>query len=170
MATTILLADDDERVRSLLRKRLTSGGYEVVEAGNGDEALRIYRETPTDVVITDIVMPGKGGRELITELQHEFPNVRIVAISGALDRDVSHLLGDAARLGALRTLAKPFTSEQLFDAVQAVLEGDVSTMRPAGEAESRPAERATPWLRWAAIAAVVAVLIAVAVVMGWIGF
>lgn len=169
MATTILLAEDDDRVRELLRNRLSSEGYRVVEASNGEQAARVYRDTPTDVVITDIVMPGKGGRELITELLQDFPDVRIVAISGALDRDVSELLGDATRLGALRTLAKPFTSEQLFDAVKAVLEGDVAAIVHAGAPESSDEDAGlVPFLRWAAIIAAVAALVAVALVFGWI--
>lgn len=171
MTNKILLADDDTRVRELLRKRLSSAGYEVSEAANGEEASRRYREDPADVVITDIVMPGKGGRELITELLQDFPTVRIVAISGALDRDVSGLLGEAARLGALRTLAKPFTSEQLLEAVKAVLEGDVTAVPLVHASDTPDEERGIlPFLRWAAIAAAVAALVATALVFGWISF
>lgn len=173
MANRILLADDDQRVRELLSKRLSSAGYDVVEAGNDEEASRLYREAPTDVVITDIVMPGKGGRELINDLLHSFPEVRIVAISGALDRDITGLLGEASRLGALRTLAKPFTSEQLLDAVKAVLEGDIAELRESDAAAAdAPAEGGgiLPFLRWAAILAAVAALVAMALVFGWISF
>ena len=122
MAVTILLVDDDSRVRVILRRRLESAGYQMVDAPDGEVALRLYRIAPTDVVITDIVMPEMGGRQLITELLQHYPGVRVVAISGALEHDVRALLGEAERLGALRTLPKPFNTPQLLEAVRAVLE------------------------------------------------
>ncbi len=119
-AMKVLLVDDDAHVRMLLRERLESAGYQVVEASGGEAALRLYQDAPTDVVIADMVMPGMGGRELIGELQR-VPDVKIVAISGAPELDVPELLGEAQRLGAIRTLAKPFTSAQLLEAVEAVV-------------------------------------------------
>ena len=118
---SLLLVDDDEDVRVLLRRRLESEGYRVAEAPNGEVALEMYRRNPTEVVLTDIVMPEMDGRKLISALRDSFPDVRIVAISGATDRDVPELLRDGKRLGALQTLQKPFTSQQMFDAVHTAL-------------------------------------------------
>jgi DNA-binding response OmpR family regulator len=125
----ILLVDDDDQVRRILRKRLEKSGFEVLEAADGETALHLYRQSPTDAVITDLVMPGKGGQGLITDLRVENPTVRIVAISGAIDQDVPALLAEAEGRGALRTLAKPFTSEQLLEAVGEVLGGEAGASR-----------------------------------------
>lgn len=118
---TILLVDDDAQVRQIIRKRLASAGHHVLEADNGSAAMRMYRDARPDVVVTDIMMPDKDGRQLIAELLADDPNVRIVAISGAVEFDVPALLAQASQLGALRTLPKPFTSEQLLGAVDGVL-------------------------------------------------
>ncbi len=118
---SLLLVDDDEDVRVLLRRRLESEGYRVAEAPNGEVALEMYRRNPTEVVLTDIVMPEMDGRKLISALRDSFPDVRIVAISGATDRDVPELLRDGKRLGARQTLQKPFTSQQMLDAVHTAL-------------------------------------------------
>ena len=119
--TSILIVDDDARVRALMRGRLEIAGYRVDEASNGEVALDMYREVPTDVVLTDIVMPGMDGREFISLLRDQFADVRIVAISGAIGHDVPELLRDGQRRGALETLQKPFTSQQMLDAVYAAL-------------------------------------------------
>ncbi|NIM50187.1 MAG: response regulator [Gemmatimonadales bacterium] len=171
MPTTVLLVEDEDRVRTILRGRLEAAGYEVVEATDGEAALNQYREAPTDVVITDIVMPHKGGQELIGELLQDHPDTRIVAISGALEHDVPRLLEEAQRLGALRTLSKPFTSEQLLDAVSDVL-GDrapAAAGSEVSEAWDRPAEHrpepATPGasrhVQWQAAVSIVSIVIAV---------
>ena len=120
-SVSLLLVDDDEDVRALLRGRLESAGYRVAEAPNGEVALQMYRRDPTEAVLTDIVMPEMDGRELISALRDSFPDARIVAISGAIDRDVDGLLRDGRRLGALQSLQKPFTSQQMLHAVQKVL-------------------------------------------------
>lgn len=125
MPATILVADDDRHVRRILRKRLEQAGYKVVEASNGKRALRKFRKSEPQAVIADIIMPGMDGHQLIAELRADDPNVRIVAISGALDQDIHTLLDEAGRCGALRTLCKPFTSEQLFTALREVLEEPV---------------------------------------------
>jgi two-component system cell cycle sensor histidine kinase/response regulator CckA len=134
----ILVVDDDSQVREILRKRLLKSGYEVLEAWDAEVALDLYRRSPVDVVVTDLVMPGMGGQALIKDLRTEDPDARIVAISGALDHDVPSLLAEAEGLGALETLPKPFTSEQLLGAVDTVLAGPSS---PGTAARSPEAAR-----------------------------
>jgi DNA-binding response OmpR family regulator len=80
----ILLVDDDEQVREILRKRLLKSGFEVLEAMDAEAALDLFRNSPVDAVVTDLVMPGKGGQALIKELRVEDPDVRIVAISRSI--------------------------------------------------------------------------------------
>ena len=119
----ILLVEDDEAVRKILRKTLVSAGYEVEEAPNGNIALAAYRRQASDVVITDLVMPEKDGLETIRELRRLDPAAKIIAMSGG-----GRILGPAqlylesARLfGALQILAKPFTASALLKAVSDVL-------------------------------------------------
>ncbi|MEE8493291.1 MAG: response regulator [Nitrospirales bacterium] len=113
---TILVIDDETQVRSLLRQALTGAGYEVIEAGNGREGLERYREAPADLVITDILMPDEDGLEATLELTRQFPNVKIIAITGGSGE--RNFLDVAKLFGARRTLAKPFGLDRLLEAVQ----------------------------------------------------
>jgi len=117
----ILLIDDDLKIRELLRRILEHAGYEVVEASDGREGLSLYRERKPDLVITDIVMPGKDGLETITDLRIEFPGSKIVAISGGGRLDPKPYLELAEGFGADRLLTKPFGHEELLEAVQNLL-------------------------------------------------
>lgn len=118
----ILIIDDEEDLRLILREALEYVGYEVVEAGNGDEGLQHYRETPADVIITDMVMPGKGGLETIGALQREDPHVKIIAMSGGFP--VGHLdsILLAKQLGARRVFHKPFRLPEVCQAVREALQ------------------------------------------------
>ncbi len=126
----ILIIDDDVTVRQAIRRILEKVGYEVVEASDGEEGMRLFYENPADLVITDIFMPGKEGLETIMELQGKFPNVKIIAISGGGKTDLSKSLKTdflmmAEQLGA-RSLEKPFELEELLKMVQELLDNDVS--------------------------------------------
>ena len=118
---TILVIDDDPAMRSTLRRILERDGHEVREAGDGLAGLRVFRERPTDVVVTDILMPGKEGIETIVELREEAPDVKILVISGGGSFQVETVLDDAEAIGANASLAKPFTIDQLRNAVAALL-------------------------------------------------
>jgi DNA-binding NtrC family response regulator len=126
----VLLVDDDEQARWVLRKRLGSAGYTVVEAPDAERALEQFRAEPADVVITDLILPGKSGADLIAALGSEAPTVGIVAISGAPER-LAALTDSLAGRAGFRTLPKPFTTEQLLDAISAVLPKDQAP-RPYG--------------------------------------
>ncbi len=116
----ILVIDDELGARQLLRRMLESKGHEVVEALDGDEGIQSYRLHPTEIVIADLMMPGMDGLTTINELLREFPDAKILAISGGGGRDLD-LLPKAAELGALRTIAKPFGVPELLRAVDALL-------------------------------------------------
>lgn len=113
----ILVIDDEEPIRRLLKRVLEKGGYEVVTAADGDEGMRRYRERPADLVITDLIMPGKEGIETIMELRKGDPGVKIIAMSGGGRLDPEGLLQAAGSLGAARTLSKPIERETLLGAV-----------------------------------------------------
>ncbi len=113
----ILVIDDDDQFRTMLREMLERAEYEVADAPNGKEGIRLYRENPADLVITDIIMPEKEGIETIMELKRDFPDVKIIAISGGGQIDPEKYLYMAGRLGAKRTFAKPVEREELLKAV-----------------------------------------------------
>lgn len=117
----ILVIDDDRQVRNLLVIALNNAGHQTVSAENGAEGVRVYRAKPTDLVITDLIMPEKEGIETILELRREFPGVRIIAISGGGRQSGTDFLPMAGKLGARLTLAKPFTIQELYQAVNTVL-------------------------------------------------
>ena len=81
----ILVIDDDDRIRGMVLEMLSESGHEVGEASNGQEGLDQFRQTPTDLVITDILMPEKDGLEIIQILKKENPEVKIIAVSGGGD-------------------------------------------------------------------------------------
>lgn len=112
--TTILIIDDDIAVRGWIAEVLLEAGYAVRVASDGSAAGPELRATPIDVLITDIVMPGQEGIETIQSIRSEFPQVKIIAMSGAN----TTYLRLAALLGANATLAKPFSADQLLQTIR----------------------------------------------------
>ena len=98
----ILLIDDDDTVRTMLRLTLVHFGHTVIEARDGKEGLELFQDANVDLLITDIVMPEKEGLEVLMELRKKHPPVKIIAISGG---DYLHM---AKLMGAAKVLAKPF--------------------------------------------------------------
>ena len=113
---TILVIDDQEPIRSLLRVALEGAGHEVRDASNGRRGLERYRERAADVIITDIVMPEMTGLELLLELTRTFLNVKVIAISGALEGEGE--LNVAKLLGARQTFQKPLDMGELLSALR----------------------------------------------------
>lgn len=118
----VLLVEDDDQVRMLLKTNLISAGYEVSEAPNGAGAGAMYKQRRPDLVVTDVLMPDKDGLELIMELRRTDPSVRILAISGGGKTDSESHLKIAQKLGAKQTLAKPFGNDAFLEAVRLALE------------------------------------------------
>ena len=117
---TILIIDDEEIIRVLLRSALEAAGYEVTEASNGHEGLERDRQRPTDLVITDILMPEMNGLDMLLELTREFLHAKVIAISGAGGE--KNVLNIAKLLGARQTFQKPFSIPHLLGAVRFALE------------------------------------------------
>lgn len=117
---TILVIDDEELIRVLLRSALEAAGYEITEAANGREGLELYRKRPADLIITDILMPELNGLDMLLELTREFLDARVIAISGAGGE--RHILDVAKLLGARQTFRKPFSVPDLLNAVRYELE------------------------------------------------
>ncbi len=116
---SILLIDDDPGVRKALRLNLEAAGYKVTEAASGREALENYRASASDVVVTDILMPDTDGLEATLVLAREYPDARIIAMTGASGK--TNFLDVAKLFGAQKVLQKPFPIGELLGAIQDVL-------------------------------------------------
>ena len=118
--TSILLVDDDEQLRTMLSVVLRRAGYEVQVAIDGIEATNFYRIHPTDLIITDLIMPGKEGLEIIRELGKGYPLVKIIAMSGGGRTGTTDYLKVARAFGAQEVLEKPFPHHEILDAIRRV--------------------------------------------------
>jgi DNA-binding response OmpR family regulator len=118
---SILLIEDDDLLREALASVLAARGYSVTQASDGEKGIKLFRTGPTDLVITDIVMPNKEGVETITELHRDYPNLGIIAMTGHIAADGPLYLKMAGALGARCTLEKPFDFPTLLSAIDRVL-------------------------------------------------
>jgi DNA-binding NtrC family response regulator len=121
ITTCILVIDDDPEVRSMLSDLLQRAGHEVIQCSDGRAAMKVLRERQINIVITDIIMPEKESIETIQELQQEFPEVRIIAISGDGRIDPSNYLSLAKAFGVQCTFEKPFDNDEMLQAVHELL-------------------------------------------------
>ena len=117
----VLVIDDDEEHRTLVKHMLVGVGHRVDEASDGAEGLKAFGKQAPHLVLTDINMPGLDGHEVISALRVANPNVPIIAISGGSAIAKDELLLKAAQLGAVEVIMKPFAFEQLVGAVNRAL-------------------------------------------------
>ncbi|MEM7415698.1 MAG: response regulator [Gemmatimonadota bacterium] len=117
----VLVIEDEEDQRVLLREMLRGVGHEVAEARDGAEGLRLFGQTKPDLVVTDIHMPGLDGHDVISALRVQNANIPIIAVSGGSEVAKDELLLEAARLGAKEVVMKPFAFEQIVGAVTRAL-------------------------------------------------
>jgi DNA-binding response OmpR family regulator len=116
----ILVIDDEEDIRVLLRDVFQEKGYNVVEAANGEAGLRIFQTMPVDLVMTDILMPEKEGLSTIMDLKKTNPKLKIIAMSGGTLKS-GHYLNVALKFGADKVLEKPFHLQTVIQAVEELL-------------------------------------------------
>ena len=118
---TILVVEDDKSVRNLTRKALKEYGYSVIEAQNGEDALKVSEahEGPIHLMITDVVMPGMNGRELAERLQPHRPKTRVLYMSGYADHAIVH---HGVLEPGVSFIPKPFTPESLVNKARSVLD------------------------------------------------
>ncbi len=118
---SILIIDDDSQVCELLQHALEEEGHVVHSALNGVEGIIQYRQYRPELVVVDILMPEKEGLETILDLRREFPNVLMIAMSGASEGTKINLLELAQQLGAQHRLTKPFQLETVVKLVNTAL-------------------------------------------------
>jgi DNA-binding NtrC family response regulator len=121
MVSRILIIDDDVDIRRLLKVALEKDRHDILEASDGAEGLRRWRDERPDLVITDLVMPGKDGLDTLFEMVNLDPRVKVIAMTGGTWREAVDRLHDARLFGAVRTVAKPFTLSEMLRVVGEVL-------------------------------------------------
>lgn len=122
----ILVVDDDPDICRTLQIGLGKAGYDVVEARDGEEAIRLWRDAPADLVIVDIWMPRKGGLQVIRELRARSPATPVIAMTDGGRSKNLNPLSYAELLGAVQTIAKPFTLDEIAAMVKQELDRESS--------------------------------------------
>lgn len=117
----ILLADDDATIREVLRMLLEDEGYEVLEAVDGEDALRIFQLHPFDLLVCDVFMPGKDALQIIPALRRENPKLKIIAISGGGYNGAINMLPVVKLLGANEVFNKPVSPGRILASVRRLL-------------------------------------------------
>ncbi|HSF24976.1 MAG TPA: response regulator [Blastocatellia bacterium] len=122
--STLLLAEDDATSRKIYRSLLESEGFEVVDVGDGEAALEVLKNRQVDLLVTDVMMPGMSGIDLLVRARELKPELRAIVITGSHTAEVA--------LGALRNracdfLCKPFHLQELSDTVHEVMQRNAET-------------------------------------------
>ena len=117
----ILVIDDQEPIRRVVRRALEQDGHEVFDASDGEVGMEILESHSFDIVITDIFMPGQDGIVTLRQIRKRFPAVKVIVISGGDSTGMMDLRQDAELLGAVKSLQKPFNAREIVDLVRSVL-------------------------------------------------
>lgn len=122
----VLVVDDDPGIIEFVREALSPHGFDVRSADSGEQGLRMAVRDAVDVIIMDILMPGKDGLETIMDLRRRQNPAKVIAMSGGGSFHLANALTWAERMGAQRTLRKPFTPQELLVAVREALDTGAS--------------------------------------------
>ena len=115
----ILIIDDNQEIREMIEEILKREKYEVITAEDGEEGMKVFRNKPTSLVITDVIMPNKDGAEIIFELNSDFPDVPVIAISGGGKLKAEECLGMVKAVPNVKCiLSKPFARAELLEEVK----------------------------------------------------
>ena len=117
----IIVIDDQESIRRIVRRALEQDGHEVMDASEGEMGIQLLQRHTADVVITDIFMPGQDGILTLRQIRKQFPAVKVIVMSGGDSTGLLDLRRDAELLGAVKSLQKPFTAREVVELVRSVL-------------------------------------------------
>ncbi len=117
----ILIIDDDVSIRKLLKAMFEKSNYEVVDAADGEEGIKQFKKYLPDLVITDLIMPGKEGLETIKDIKNINPNSKIIAMSGGGTVEPDMYLKLAKSMGASHVFSKPINSSLLLSTIAEIL-------------------------------------------------
>ncbi len=118
----ILVIDDQEPIRRIVRRALENERHEVLDASDGELGMQLLERETVDIVITDIFMPGQDGIVTLREIRKKFPSLNVIVMSGGDSTGMLDLRKDAELLGAVKSLQKPFTAREIVDLVGEVLQ------------------------------------------------
>lgn len=118
---SILVIDDNDAFRTTICLWLKHHGYEVAQAANGKEGMRLLENSIPDVIITDILMPEQDGLETIQAVRKQSPNLKIIAMSGGMLDGRVDFLPLAAKFGADQVMHKPFSGSELLLVLEKIL-------------------------------------------------
>jgi len=118
---TILIIDDEETIRDMATLMLERAGYKTLSAGSAAEGMAMMAASPVDAALVDVVLPGKNGLELALELNQRWPATPIVLMSGRVSTEADSIRNFKGHFGIKGSIAKPFTMEQLYEAVKNAL-------------------------------------------------
>ena len=118
----VLVVDDNPGIIEFVQETLGSHGYEVLSASSGEQGLRMAVRDAVDLILMDILMPGKDGLETIMDLRRRQNPARVIAMSGGGSFHLANALTWAEKMGAQSTLRKPFTPQELLLAVREALD------------------------------------------------
>lgn len=117
----ILIAEDDQELLDVLALTLRDAGHTITAARDGQEAVGLLKDNEFEILITDIVMPNKEGIETIMDVRRQWPEIKIVAMSGGGFQTAQQYLDIAHKLGAAAILPKPFHRDQILAALDQIL-------------------------------------------------
>lgn len=120
----ILIVDDYEDIRDIWKALLELSGYQVNVAENGIEALKLIRKETFDLVIVDLFMPEMGGIELLGILSDEYPNLKLLAVTGGGEKtkaNIDHFVESSKFAGAHSSLKKPIENEKFLNEIKRIL-------------------------------------------------
>src|SRR5687768_6035349 len=123
---TVLLVEDEEMVRKIVRRLLEENGYKVLQAGGGEEAISLFRrhKEPIDLLITDVVMPKLSGKDVADQMKAVHPETKVLYMSGYTDEAiVHHGIVDSH----IAFLQKPFSERALTRKIREVLDAEMPT-------------------------------------------
>jgi two-component system, chemotaxis family, chemotaxis protein CheY len=112
----ILIVDDSQFTRNLMKKMLSEQEYEIIEAKDGNEGFKMFLEHKPDLVIMDIIMPNKDGITILKQIRENNPNAKVVMCTSLGDQN--EFIQDALKSGANDIITKPFKKEELISIIQ----------------------------------------------------
>jgi len=119
---TVLVVDDEPGMREMVKQLLLNEGYHVLEASNGKHAMEFLKNESPELVITDIIMEEMDGVEIILEIRENYPDIKIIAMSGGSKISSEDYLDSASDLGADRIFNKPFALSDMLNAIKELIE------------------------------------------------